>query len=389
MTPPLRYCLCEEMNGFSLMRRRRAAVGLVVFVFLALGALLPLRGQEERRFRRQGRIFPRAQASRSSDPRVRGPALTKELPAASQAPRFSYSISNLTWSSPDGSVRVTVRLFTPDGAADCPVVIFSHGLGSSPEQFDYLASAWAQQGIVTVMLHHPDSDKSQWMGRLRPIAELRGIYQRVWSGRDRALLIRFAIDRLCEMAGQEGTVGEQIDTSRIGVAGNDLGALAAMLLAGQLPPDNGESLADARVSAVAAFSPTVFCAPDRGAVVYGGIDVPFISFAGTEDNGIVGDTKAPERRIPFDSIQDVCCYHVTLLGGDHLVYAGHLRAAKKDWDAMYQGVLRDLSTLFWKTFLLADTYASVQLNHGTLVLPASVATLERKVVVSEHTSAAP
>ncbi|MBQ3332431.1 MAG: hypothetical protein IJG83_03310, partial [Thermoguttaceae bacterium] len=66
----------------------------------------------------------------------------------------------------------------------------------------------------------------------------------------------------------------------------------------------------------------------------------------------------------------------------------HLRAAKKDWDAMYQGVLRDLSTLFWKTFLLADTYASVQLNHGTLVLPASVATLERKVV-SEHTSAAP
>ena len=63
MTPPLRYCLCEEMNGFSLMRRRRAAVGFVVFVFLALGALLPLHGQEERRFRRQGRIFPRAQAS--------------------------------------------------------------------------------------------------------------------------------------------------------------------------------------------------------------------------------------------------------------------------------------------------------------------------------------
>ncbi len=378
------------MKGYSLTRRRCTAVGFVVFLLLALGGLFPLQGQEERLFRRQGRIFPRAQASRSSVPRARGPALARELPAASQAPRFSYSISHLTWTSPDESIRVTVRLFTPDGAADCPVVIFSHGLGSSPEQFDYLASAWAQQGIVTVMLHHPDSDKSQWIGRLRPVAELKGIYQRVWSGRDRALLMRFAIDRLCEMAGQEGTVGEQIDTSRIGVAGNDLGALAAMLLAGQLPPDNGVSLADPRVTAVAAFSPTVFCAPDRGAVVYGGIDVPFISFAGTEDNGIVGDTKASERRIPFDSIQqDVCRYHVTLLGGDHMVYAGHIRAAKRDLDAMYQGVLRDLSTLFWKTFLLADTYASVQLNHGTLILPASVATLERKVVVSEHPSTAP
>ena len=378
------------MKGYSLTRRRCTAVGFVVFLLLALGGVFPLQGQEERLFRRQGRIFPRAQASRSSVPRARGPALARELPAASQAPRFSYSISHLTWTSPDESIRVTVRLFTPDGAADCPVVIFSHGLGSSPEQFDYLASAWAQQGIVTVMLHHPDSDKSQWIGRLRPVAELKGIYQRVWSGRDRALLMRFAIDRLCEMAGQEGTVGEQIDTSRIGVAGNDLGALAAMLLAGQLPPDNGVSLADPRVTAVAAFSPTVFCAPDRGAVVYGGIDVPFISFAGTEDNGIVGDTKASERRIPFDSIQqDVCRYHVTLLGGDHMVYAGHIRAAKRDLDAMYQGVLRDLSTLFWKTFLLADTYASVQLNHGTLILPASVATLERKVVVSEHPSTAP
>ena len=378
------------MKGYSLTRRRCTAVGFVVFLLLALGGLFPLQGQEERLFRRQGRIFPRAQASRSSVPRARGPALARELPAASQAPRFSYSISHLTWTSPDESIRVTVRLFTPDGAADCPVVIFSHGLGSSPEQFDYLASAWAQQGIVTVMLHHPDSDKSQWIGRLRPVAELKGIYQRVWAGRDRALLMRFAIDRLCEMAGQEGTVGEQIDTSRIGVAGNDLGALAAMLLAGQLPPDNGVSLADPRVTAVAAFSPTVFCAPDRGAVVYGGIDVPFISFAGTEDNGIVGDTKASERRIPFDSIQqDVCRYHVTLLGGDHMVYAGHIRAAKRDLDAMYQGVLRDLSTLFWKTFLLADTYASVQLNHGTLILPASVATLERKVVVSEHPSTAP
>ncbi|MBQ1455539.1 MAG: hypothetical protein IIZ25_06820 [Thermoguttaceae bacterium] len=378
------------MKGYSLTRRRCTAVGFVVFLLLALGGLFPLQGQEERLFRRQGRIFPRPQASRSSVPRARGPALARELPAASQAPRFSYSISHLTWTSPDESIRVTVRLFTPDGAADCPVVIFSHGLGSSPEQFDYLASAWAQQGIVTVMLHHPDSDKSQWIGRLRPVAELKGIYQRVWSGRDRALLMRFAIDRLCEMAGQEGTVGEQIDTSRIGVAGNDLGALAAMLLAGQLPPDNGVSLADPRVTAVAAFSPTVFCAPDRGAVVYGGIDVPFISFAGTEDNGIVGDTKASERRIPFDSIQqDVCRYHVTLLGGDHMVYAGHIRAAKRDLDAMYQGVLRDLSTLFWKTFLLADTYASVQLNHGTLILPASVATLERKVVVSEHPSTAP
>ena len=371
------------------MRRHCTSVGFIVLVFLTLGVLFPLHGQEEGRFRRQGRVFPRAQASRSSEPRARGPVFARELPAASQAPRFSYSISNLTWSSPDESVRVTVRLFTPDGASDCPVVIFSHGLGCSPEQFDYLASAWAQQGIVTVMLHHPDSDKSQWMGRLRPIAELKGIYQRVWSGRDRALMIRFAIDRLCEMAGQEGTVGEQIDTSRIGVAGNDLGALAAMLVAGQLPPDNGGSLADARVSAVAAFSPTVFCSPDRGAVVYGGIDVPFISFAGTEDNGIVGDTKASERRIPFDSIQGVCRYHVTLLGGDHLVYAGHLRAAKKDWDAMYQGVLRDLSTLFWKTFLLADTYASVQLNHGTMILPASIATLEREIVVSERSSTAP
>lgn len=359
----------------------------VVFFFLVLGVWTQLHCQESERYHRQGRVFPRAGSSNFLPAEGTDPGVSQLF---GSTPRYNVSVSRLTWSaSDDESIRVTARLFAPEGAVDCPVVIYSHGLGSSPEQFDYLAFAWAQQGIVTVILHHPDSDQAQWRGHLRPIAELREIYHRVWSGRDRALMIRFAIDRLYEMVGQAGTVGEQIDPTRIGVAGNDLGALAAMLVAGQLPPDNGEDLYDSRVTAVAAFSPTVFCAPDRGAVVYGGIQVPFISFAGTDDNGIVGTTSASQRRIPFDSISGVSRYHVTLLGGDHMVYAGHIRAAKKEGDMKYHGVLRDLSGLFWRTYLLGDDYASVQLNRGTMILPTSIAVLERKVIVPVEKSSTP
>lgn len=298
----------------------------------------------------------------------------------SARPGFQVGVKNMTWTAPDGAFQVRARAYYPADKTDkSPVVIFSHGLGGSGERFEYLGTAWAQRGIASIFLSHPGSDETHWRGKLRPMNRMKGVYEKYWSARDRALMIRFALDRLDERAGRSGTVAERFDLARVGVAGNDLGALAALLLAGQLPPDNGPSLADERVTAVIAFSPPVYCSPDRGQIVYAGVKVPFISFAGTNDDGVVGTTKAPQRRIPFDAMAGNPRYHVTLQGGDHMVYSGHISSRKKGNDPPYQRSIRDISTIFWAAYLLGDERALGVLNYAEPAMLSNMGHLERKL----------
>ncbi len=242
------------------------------------------------------------------------------------------------------------------------VVVYSHGLGGSAERFAYLGEAWAARGVVTLCLRHPESDESVWRGKLRPMGELKEAYRHSWTARDRATAIRSALDFLATTQNADGPLGRDLDLNRVGVAGNDLGALAALLVAGQLPPDNGPSLKDPRVAAVLALSPPVYCDSRRGNVVYSLIDAPLATFAGTNDDGVVGDVKAEQRRTPFDATRGVDRFHFTLQGGDHMVYGGHRLPTKQTSDARYQATIRSASTLFWRAYLCGDPDAAKTLR---------------------------
>ena len=295
-------------------------------------------------------------------------------------PVYAVGVKNLHWTRGDGAVAIEARAYYPIGALGlCPAVIYSHGLGGSVEQFEYLGRRWASRGMISIHLRHAESDAAQWRGKLRPKNELKELYQLCWSGRDRALMIRFALDRLTEIAGKKGTVGEHLDLRRVGVAGNDLGALAALLVAGQLPPDNGPSLKDDRISAVLAISPPVYCTPGRAKIVYGEISVPFLSVAGTRDDGVIGTTKAAARRIPYDAMTGNARYHVTLEGGDQMVYAGHLRTVKQGKDPVYQNAIRNISLLFWSAYLQDDSVARSLLSDAPEPFLANVGFLEKQL----------
>lgn len=292
---------------------------------------------------------------------------------------WPVGVRKLNWTGVRSNVQIEAIAYCPIGRLEpSPVVIFSHGLGSSPERFEYLGTMWASRGLIAVFPRHPATDETQWHGTIRPLNELKELYQKYWSARDRALTISFIIDRFEEIAGKDGTIGQFMDTSRIGVAGNDLGALAAALLAGQLPPDNGPSLKDPRVTAVIAVSPPVYCTPGRGKIVYANIKTPFLSFAGTRDDGLAGTTHAAERRIPFDSISGVPHYHVTLEGADHLVCSGHISKTKQSDDRPYQDTIRNLSFVFWSAYLLDDHQALALLDNAAPTFLSNVGLLERK-----------
>lgn len=295
---------------------------------------------------------------------------------------YSVDVKNVSWVSYEG-MEVSALLYVPatppvrDGSFSA--VVFSHGLGSSAEDFSYLAYTWASRGVVTLCLRHPDSDETVWRGKIRPMNELKTAYQRCWSARDRAKAIRSGIDFLYWSSDADVPWGRYLDLSKIGVSGNDLGALGALLTAGQLPPDNGPSLNDPRVASVLALSPPVFCEKEHGPYVYGAIRVPTMVVTGTNDNGVVGATKAPQRRIPYDSIQKVDKYLVVLLDGDHRVYAGRKVGAKQVTDRAYQETIARQSADFWTAYLSNDGTVLEQMRSYGKTGPLSNVHIERQL----------
>lgn len=291
---------------------------------------------------------------------------------------YSVGTRRVSWPIPYTSAVLEAQAYFPIMAplGSCPVVVFSHGLGASPEQYEYLGNMWASRGIVSFFLYHPGTDTTVWQGKIRPMGELKEAFRENWTGRERALAIRFAIDRIYELPQNSDPIGTMIDLNRLGVGGNNLGALGALLVAGQLPPDNGPILKDPRIKAVIAMSPPVYCPRDKAPLVYSGINIPFISFSGTDDNGIVGTTKSYQRRIPFDGIQGENRYHVTLNGADHQIYCGHQMKRRGKNDPEYQRVVMNVSTLFWGCYLLNDSQAFALIRRGCPELLQKVGVIE-------------
>lgn len=274
---------------------------------------------------------------------------------------YSVLASNVSWSSREG-YQLTARVYYPASMLESrkkfAAVVYSHGLGSSPDSFSYLGYYWAGHGIVTICLRHPESDESIWRGKLRAMGELKEAYQRYWTARDRVRALRSGVDLI--ISGNSGMgplsfLKECINEEAIGVAGNDLGALGSLLLAGQLPPDNGVYLKDPRISAVLALSPPVFCEAFQGPNVYGRIEAPLMVVTGTQDDGIVGSTKAYQRRIPYDSVSGVDRYLVVLQGADHRVYGGRRLGAKQGNDRIYQETIAKETADFWRAYLLRES----------------------------------
>jgi len=303
-------------------------------------------------------------------------------PVPQPVPQLIYPVSSqiVSLGMSRNYTNLIAKIYYPRGIkTKCPVVIYSHGLGGSLEQCAYLGHKWASCGIISIHLNHPGSNESVWRGKVRPMNELKEAYQKYWTGRDRALAIRHTIDRIQAMQHSNSSLFRMMDTTKIGVAGNDLGALAALMVAGQLPPDNGPLLKDERVTAVLALGPPVHCSSAQGSVVYSGILVPFMSFAGTEDNGVIGTTKAYQRRIPYDNIQGIDKFHITLRGADHMVYGGHRMKSKKQNDVVYQKTIQNISTLFWRAYLLNDASALSTLRSAIPSSFTRVGAMERYV----------
>jgi len=302
----------------------------------------------------------------------------------------TVSAGETVWRDFSRNRSIPIKIYVPRSEEKAPVILFSHGIGGSLESCAYLANAWAAQGFVCILVQHPGSDENVWKGKVRILNEFKSAYERNWSSRTRAKDLLFVLNGLEQIVQSHEQFAARMDMDKIGVGGIDLGALAALLLAGQVPPDHGESLYDSRVKAVLALSPPVRTMHISYQEIYQPITAPTLFITGTKDDGIIGSTKAVHRRIPFDAMDQCQRYLITLDGGDHRIYGGRVLSflGGRD-DAKFQwGIIRS-SSCFWRAFLQEDPAAAQAMdNSGWASLVGVRASVERRTAPSTLTGSA-
>jgi dienelactone hydrolase len=177
---------------------------------------------------------------------------TTPADAGTDATTPIISVRPVTLAAPDRGQDLRVRVTAPTTGRDLPVVVFSHGMTLTMDDYAPLADFWAARGLVVIQPTHLDSLNLAPDDPRTPL---------IW--RIRADDLTRILDQLGTIeAGVPGLAG-RIDRDRIAAAGHSWGAQTASMLAGARVVDAdgtpGESMADPRVRAA-----VLLCLPGIG-----------------------------------------------------------------------------------------------------------------------------
>lgn len=321
------------------------------------------------------------------------------LPLSSHAKDASYSppipaaevaIAKHDWHDVKRDRDVPVKIYFPkEGAGPLPIVIFSHGLGGSRENYEYLGRHWAGCGYASVHMQHLGSDDSVWKDV--PLAERAKAMQRAAANisniLNRPLDGQFVIDELQKAnADAASPLKGRLDLKAIAIAGHSFGGFTTLALAGQtfILPLGTKRYDEPRIKAVIQMSapaPAIRREMDKA---FGSITIPVMHMTGTKDFvEILPQTTAADRRIPFDQMSNAETCLVIFNDGDHMIFSGRERAgtpAKLAQDAAFQKLICTGTTAFWDAYLKGNAAAKQWLlSGGYAKLLGEQATFESKM----------
>lgn len=208
---------------------------------------------------------------------------------------------------PLGRYPATLAPGAPPAEGRFPLVVVSHGTGSSPFLHRVLAAHLARSGFVVALVRHP--------GNHRDDDRLAGTAQVL---EDRPRQVSAVVDALAA----DAELGSSL-TGDVGVVGHSLGGYTALAVAGGRPtafgretPDGTEApvpvAPDDRVRALVLLAPATpwFRAP--GALA--GVRVPVLMYSGSADE----HTGAWHAGLVVDGVAEV--EHVVVEGAGHFSF---------------------------------------------------------------------
>ena len=157
--------------------------------------------------------------------------LPADLPNLRDSGTFSWATESvqLVNSERIGRNLISADIYMPEGLdEEAPLVIISHGLGSSRATFGYLAEHFASHGLAVAAIEHPATNSArveQFFGGFL-VPEGTDIF--LQRPRDVTLLL----NELEAMTAPGARWDGRINTSNVGVVGQSLGGFTALALGG-------------------------------------------------------------------------------------------------------------------------------------------------------------
>jgi dienelactone hydrolase len=272
----------------------------------------------------------------------------------------------MTWHDDTRNRDIPVKIYYPaDATAPCPMIIFSHGLGGSRAGYSYLGERWAEDGYISVHPQHLGSDDAVWQDAgADGYAALTQAVANPQNAINRALDVPFVINKMLALNKTAGSpLAGLIDPTKIGMAGHSFGAWTTLAVVGE-KMKTGVTFLDPRIKSAIAMSAPVPGGAVAAAGQFTDIKVPVFHMTGTLDDSPIGETKAADRRIPYDQSSTPGTCLVIFNGADHMVFSGHAIAAMGRNDARYQALILPASLAFWDATLRGDASAKDWLYGG-------------------------
>ena len=233
-----------------------------------------------------------------------------------------------TWrvEDPQRGKQIPVRVTYPaaQGNGPFPVVVFSHGVSASKDDYPSLARAWAQHGYIVMQPTHEDSksllaDPSRYNLRRQLIRAGRD--PKLWESR--ITDISRMLDALPQLQREHPQLNGRIAADRIGIGGHSLGADIAQLMGGAILHPKGQPdtcYRDERIGAVLMLSGIGrdWMNPTRR--TWSQMTVPMMTMTGSAD--VVARLRGPRWRMePFRFSPPGNKYHVWIDGASHVSFA--------------------------------------------------------------------
>jgi predicted dienelactone hydrolase len=290
------------------------------------------------------------------------PALAQSRVATFELERrgpYAVHTEERTWFDARRRRPVPIRLQVPQASAGAlppsaqPLIIFSHGLGGSPDGYRYFSEHLASHGFAVLLLQHVGSDSTTAAQGLLALIRAATDPQ---NAIDRPLDVSFAIDQAISLR-RTDRLFRFVDVTKIGVAGHSFGAYTALAAVGQTIRTNGRTLSflDSRIDCAIAMStqgPGTIGLTRRS---WDAIDVPAMTMTGTQDTGL-GTHDVADRRVAFESMPPGQKYHLTIENAEHLAFSNSSRPGTVR-DPRHHGWILAAATGFYRSYLKDDASA--------------------------------
>lgn len=286
--------------------------------------------------------------------------MTQSSASFFQAPRSPViSVAPVTLPAPHRGIDLEVRVSAPVAGSNLPVVMISHGYGSSMDGYAPLADHWAVAGFVVIRPTHLDS-------RRLALAESDPRRPLIW--RQRVEDMKLCLDNLDRLLSAIPGLPARTDSTAIAAAGHSFGGQTVGFLLGarMLAPygDPGEDFTDRRIKAGLLLATAGRGGDDLSAFArehtpyinseFANLSTPTLVVAGDHDHSPL-TVRGPDWFADPFHLSPGARGLLTLFGGEHLLggISGYEVTETTDENPERVVLVQKMTTAFLRSHLLS------------------------------------